>query len=122
MNQKIKNMFFDTMWKRIIITFVLIFLVVLIGGLLSINVLHDAITDNHIHSEVVNITDKSIDGNNYIITANNETYYMNNDGQYHTKVYNNIQLGRTYKIVIKEPELTDINQNPHIMQVYNVTS
>ena len=58
-----------------------------------------------------------------IIGTNNKTYSIvnHNDG-YGEKLFSSIEIGRTYKFIVREPELTDINQNTHILQVHNVTN
>ena len=37
------------------------------------------------------------------------------------KMFEKIEVGSKYKFIVKEPEVTDINQFSHILQIYNVT-
>lgn len=121
----IKKKLFNKTWKKSIFIFLIIFLLIVVGGFFSINYLHDVVTNNHIHSESITVVDKLYGDNPYtdyylIIGNNNKTYSIvnHNDG-YGQKMFNNIETGKTYKMIVKEPELIDINQFPHIMQVYN---
>ena len=125
---KLKDKLLDKTWKKCIIIFIIIFSIVLIGGFLSINYLHDVVSNSHIHTETIIIQDKLYGDSSYsdyyiIIGDNNKTYtiHNNNDG-YGTDMFNNIVVGESYKIVVKEPDVTDLDQHTHILQVYNDTS
>ena len=131
MKQEIKkqiNKIFDKTWKKSLIIFLIVFLLIFVGGLTSINYLNDIVTNNNIHPEQVTVFDKAYGDKGFsdyyiIVGTNNKTYSIvdHNDG-YATKMFNQIQIGQTYEFVIREPELTDINQNTHILQVHNVTN
>lgn len=120
----IKKKLFDKTWKKCIFIFLIVFLLIVVGGSLSINYLHDVVTNSHVHTESITVIDKLYGDNPYsdyylIIGDNNKTYsIVNHDDGYGREMFNNIKVGQTYKIVVKEPELIDINQFPHIMQVY----
>lgn len=118
---------FDKTWKKCIFVFVIIFVIVLAGGVLSINYLHDAVTNSNIHPMTVVVTDKYYgDGANsdyYLVTTDdNQTLSIIDHGDGHGKeMWQSIVVGGKYKFIVKEPELTDINQFTHIIQVYNAT-
>lgn len=124
----LKDKLLDKTWKKCIIIFVVIFLCVLIGGFFSINYLHDVVTNNHVHTDSVLIVDKMYGDNKYsdyylVIGGNNKTYSIVNHGDgYGEEMFDKIQVGHKYKLVVKEPESIDINQFTHILQVYNDTS
>lgn len=111
----IKTKLFDKTWKKCIFIFLIIFLLIVVGGSLSINYLHDTITNTHIHTESVTVVNKSYGNSSYgdyyfIIGDNNKTYSIVNHNDSHGKeMFNNIKVGKTYKIVVKESELIDIN-------------
>ena len=98
--KKIMNKTFNKTWKKSLIIFLVIFSIIFVGGLTSINHLNDVVTNNHICPEIVTVHDKG----------------------YGEKLFSSIEIGRTYKFIVREPELTDINQNTHILQVHNVTN
>ena len=127
MKKRIKNKIFDKTWKKILIIFVIVFLFIFVGGVLSINYLSDAVTNSHIHSDTVVVVDKiygdSQFSDYYLIVGNNNKTYsiVNHKDGYGKDMFNRINVGNKYKFVVKEPELLDINQFTHILQVYNVT-
>lgn len=119
---------FDKTWKKSLWVFVIVFSLVLIGGVASITYLSDEVSNQHIHSENIVVADKihgdsSSDDYYLIVSKDNKTYTIENhkDG-YGRKMFNNMEVGKKYRIVTKEPEFTDLNQFTHIMQVYNDTS
>lgn len=124
--KNLKEIFFNKAWKKCFFIFIIIFLFVLVGGVLSINYLSDAVTNSHIHTETVTVSDKMYGDNSisdyYIVIADNKTYSISNhnDG-YGEKMFEKIEVGSKYKFIVKEPEVTDINQFSHILQIYNVT-
>ena len=127
MKNKIKNKLFDKLWKRCAWIAVVCFLLVGIGGVLSINYIHDAVTNHHIHSEVITVQDKidMSDHKNYftvIDTYNNTYVIVNNQDNYGQRMFNLLEINHRYKVILKEPELTDVNQHTHILQVHNDTS
>lgn len=127
MKEKIKNKLFDTTQKKIFIIFLIVFLFIFIGGILSINYINDSITHNHVHTDTVVVTNKMHEDNAfsdcYLIEGdNNKTYsILNHKDNYGQEMFNKIIVGKKYKFIVKDPELTDTNQFIHIMQVYNVT-
>ena len=124
--KNLKEVLFNKTWKKCLLIFIIIFSFVLVGGVLSINYLNDAVTNNHIHTETVIVSDKMYGDNSmsdyYIVIAGNKTYSIpnHNDG-YGEKMFEKIEVGSKYKFVVKEPEVTNINQFSHILQVYNIT-
>lgn len=124
--KNLKEVLFNKAWKKCLFIFIIIFSFVLVGGALSINYLNDAVTNNHIHTETVIVSDKMYGDNSmsdyYIVIAGNKTYSIpnHNDG-YGEKMFEKIEVGSKYKFIVKEPEVTNINQFSHILQVYNVT-
>lgn len=124
--KKIKKTLFDKTWKKCIFIFLIIFILIFIGGFFSINYLNDAVNNAHIHSEFVVVSEKMYGDSSlsdyYIIIGNNKTYsIVNHDDGYAEKMFNDINVGQRYKFIVKEPEITDINHFSHILQVYNTT-
>ena len=124
MKKKINDFLLKKKWAKTFIIFLIVFFVVLIGGFLAINYLNDAIIDNHIHTDIITVTDKMYDNDLYnddyvIIGDNNKTYLIQNKTGYGEKLFNKIDIGMRYKIVVQEPLNTD--QLPFILQVHNVT-
>ena len=124
--KKVKDLLFNTTWKKCIFLFLFVFVVILIGGMFSINYLNDAVTNSHIHSEKVLVSDKMYGDSEfsdyYIVVGGNKTYSIaNHDDGYGERMFEQIEVGKEYKFIIKEPEVTDINQFSHILQVYNDT-
>ena len=124
----IKDKMFDKNWKKCVFLFIIIFLLIAVGGAITINYLNDAVTNNHIHSETFTVKDKyysdGINSDYYlIITDNNKTLSIVDHGDGHGKeMWKNIEPGRTYRFIIKDPAPTDVNKFTHILQVYNDTS
>lgn len=124
--QKIKKILFNKTWKKCTFIFLFIFLFILVGGILSINYLNDAVTNSHIHSETVLVSDKMYGDSSlsdyYIIVGNNKTYSIVDHGDgYGSRMFDKINVGNKYEFVVKEPELTDFNHFSHILQVRNMT-
>jgi hypothetical protein len=124
--KKAKNIFFGSTLRKCIVLFMFIFLFVLIGGTLSINYLNDAVTNSHIHSETVLVSDKMYGDSRfsdyYLVIGDNKTYSIVDHGDgYGAKMFDSINVGDKYRFVVKEPELTDVNQFIHILQVHNMT-
>lgn len=126
MKKEILKKLVDKSWKKVLIVFFIVFVIVFGVGVISINYLNDAVNNQHIHTEVVNVTDKLYGSNPYsdyyiIIGNDSKTYGIANHDGYGQKMFNSIKIGQVYEFVVKEPEMTDINQQVHIMQVHNVT-
>ena len=105
----------------------IIFILITVGGMFVIDMLHGAINDNNIRTENVVIIDKYHDKNQngdlfLVKTDDNRTYNIMNDkdnnGQ---RLFNNIQTGKPYELVIREPDLTDFSPYPYVIQVHNDT-
>ena len=131
MNDKIKELITkltDKTWKKCLIIFIIIFMVLVGVGVTSVNYLTQTIADSNIDIVTTTVIDK-IDGdnlyNNYylIITENNQTFSIEDtqDG-YGKKMFDKIKIGEKYKFVIRHPDITDSNQFTHILQVQNGTS
>lgn len=125
----IQDNLFDKKWKKYVIIFTIVFLVFMGIGTYSINYLHDSIMDNHIHVEEIIVQDKIYDNNTYdtyylIIDNNNKTYTIDNNNDYNSDMFNYVQIGEKYKVVIQEPDMMGFGGNnlPHIIQVHNDTS
>lgn len=127
MKEKMYNMFFGSTRRKILMIFLIVFLVIFIGGLLSINYVNDVITNHHIHPDTITVTNKihgdSVLGEHYfVIDEKNKSYTIINHGDgYGKAMFDSIDINKTYRVTVKEPELTDINQHTHILQVYNDT-
>ena len=125
MKEKINNYLLDKTWKKIVIIFLIVFLVIFVGGMASINYLSGIVNDNHIHSEIINVTDKMDNssplGDYFLVrTIDNKTYII--DSKNGRDMFNTININNQYKVVVADPKSQDINQFPHILQVYNVTN
>lgn len=126
MKEMIINKLFDKTWKKIIFIFLIVFSVIFIGGVTSINYLNDVVTNEHIHTDVVLVKDKLYGDNPYsdyyvIIGGNNKTYGIPHHDGYGQDMFKSLNIGQTYEFIVKEPSLTDINRQTHILQVHNVT-
>lgn len=125
MKEKIKNKLFNKTWKKLIFIFLIVFLCVFIGGLTSVNYLNDVVTNNHVHTQTIYVKDKLYGDNPFsdyfiVVDGNNHTYsIVNHDDGYGKKMFDSLEIGKTYRATVKEPELTDVNQFTHILQVYN---
>ena len=128
MKTKIKNKLFDKTWKKCIWAFAIVFLIIGVGGALSINYLHDVVANNHVHSDMIVVQDKMYGDNPYtdyyiIVGTNNKTYsIIDHNDNYGKEMFDMLEVGHRYKIIVKEPELMDINKYTHILQVYNDTN
>lgn len=116
---------FDNTWKKCIFVFIVIFMIVLVGGALSINYLHDTIVDNNIHSVTVVVADKYYDAeaNTYhysVITNNNQTLDIADHGDSHgEELWQKVVIGEKYRFIVRDSELTDNSAN--IIQIHNTT-
>lgn len=125
--KKIMNKLYDKLWKKCVIIFLVIFLIVAVGGVLSVNYLNDAVNNQHIHSERIVVQNKLYGDSAYsdyyiVIGDNNRTYSIVDHGDgYGKKMFDSIVVNNSYEIIVKEPELIDVNQFPHIIQVHNDT-
>lgn len=124
--EKIKNNILDKTWKRCVVVFLIIFLLVVIGGALSINYLGEAIMNKNVYVDTIIVKDKFI-GNDtqddyYIVTdMNNKTYVINNnDVGYDKQIYNTIKVGEKYRVTMRDSP-NDTSMNIHILQVHNDT-
>ena len=124
----IREKLFNTTWKKILIVFFIIFSIVLIGGVLSINYLTDVVNDNHIHAGYINVSNKIYNDDStsdyyIIVDKNNKTYSIVNHGDgYGQKMFDNMQINRTYKVVLKDPDVIDTSHYIHILEVSNATN
>lgn len=98
------------------------------GSGMTINYLNDIVNNNNIHKDVITVKDKiygDSESNDYyiVIGTNNKTYtIISHNDEYGEKMYENIEVGKTYKVIVREPELTNLYHTTHILQVYNETS
>ena len=125
--EMIQNSLFDKKWKKYVIIFTIVFLIVMGIGTYSITYLHNSIVDNHIHAEEIIVQNKGYDNNTYdnyymIVDNNNKTYMVDNNNN-NREIFDYIQIGKRYKVVIQEPDFMDLGNNnlPVIIQVYNDT-
>ena len=121
MKEEIKNKLFDTTWKKSIWIFIIVFSLIVIGGIFSIDYIADTIADKHIHSENIVVADKFYGdttlGDCYLIVDNNNKTYtiINHEDGYGQKMFDSIQVNKKYHVVTREPEITDLNQFTHIL-------
>jgi len=117
----------DKTWKKCLLIFIMVFIIMLVSGSMVINYLNDVVSNNNIHEETVTIKDKIYGDSIYtdyyiIIGANNKTYsIVNHNDDYGEKMFEGVEIGKKYRMIVKEPELTDIHKATHILQVYNET-
>lgn len=126
MKNRIINMFFDKAWKRVLIVFFVVFLIILGVGVSSVNYLNDVTSNKNVHAETVVVADKLYGDNPnsdyYIILGkDNKTYGIVNHDGYGQKMFEKIEVGKKYEFIVRYPESTDINQQIHILRAENVT-
>ena len=106
---------------------VIIFLLIMVGGMFAVDMLDGAITDNNIYTEKVVVMDKYHDNNEkgdvfLVKTDDNKTYsIINNEDNYGQRMFNSIQIGKKYELVLREPDITDFSPYTYIIQVHNDT-
>lgn len=116
---------FNKTWKKCIFVFIVIFMIVSVGGALSITYLHDTIVDNNIHPVTVVVADKYYDAeaNTYhysVITNSNQTLHIADHGDSRgEELWQKVIVGKKYKFIVRDSELTDNSAN--IIQIYNTT-
>lgn len=104
-------------WKKCVFVFVIIFMIVLGAGVLSINYLHDTVSDNNIHPATVVVTDKYYNDtdNTYrysAVTNGNQTLHFIDDGDSRGReLWDKIAVGGKYKFVVKKSDLLDATTN-----------
>lgn len=125
--ETIQNSLFDKKWKKYVIIFTIVFLIVMGIGTYSITYLHNSIVDSHIHAEEIIVQNKGYDNNTYdnyyiIVDNNNKTYMVDNNDN-NREIFDYIQIGKRYKVVVQEPDFMEFENNnlPVIIQVYNDT-
>ena len=112
----IKEKLFNTTDKKCLMLFIIVFIIIVVGGFISNN--KNPIEDMKVFE------DKYNDSNHYyVICANNTTLTIDGHGDdYNKELWDSIEVGKKYRFIIKDPELTDINIYPNIIQIHNVTS
>lgn len=124
---KISDLYNKT-WKKCVIVFLIIFLIVAVGGFISINYLNEMMMDNHVHSDTIIVKDKFIGKDMYddcfIITdMNNQTYLIsNNNKDYDKRLFDNITIGQKYRVTVKESMNNNNDINTYIIQVHDDNS
>lgn len=122
---KTMSKLFDKTWKKCVWIFLIVSLIVGIGGAFSLNYLNDAVTNSHVHSDIITVQNKLYGDNPYsdhyiIVGTNNKTYSIVDHGDNYGKdMFDVFKVGQRYKVIVKEPDLTDVNQFTHILQVYD---
>lgn len=124
---KIKNKLFDKTWKKCVIIFLIVFVIVGVGGMLIINSFNDTLNEKNIHTDVVVVKDKMHSDNQYnyflIIGKNNKTYLIaNKDDKYSVKMFEQIDIGGKYRFTVKEKQIDSGAPQSHIIKVQNATS
>lgn len=115
-------------WKKCVLLFLVVFVIIFVLGTTSINFLDDVAMDHHIHLLNGNVTDKyygdTFNEDYYVVVINNDKVLSVKDtgDGYGKKMWNSIQVGQEYAFIVKEPELTDMHPYTHILQVENVNS
>ena len=118
----------DKTWKKCLLIFIVVFIIIIISSGMAINYLNDVVNNKNIHEESVIVKDKIYGDSSYtdyyiIIGTNNKTYsIVNHNDDYGEKMFESIEIGKRYKMIVKEPELTNIHKATHILEVYNGTS
>ena len=103
-------------------------MIVAIGGICSVNYLHDVVDNSNVYTDVITIQDK-VYGDNpnsdyyIVLDTKNRTYSIVDHGDgYGKKMFDGLELNQSYEVVVKQPDITDINKFLHIIQVHNDTS
>ena len=115
-------------WKKCLLIFIVVFVIIITSSGMAINYLNDVVNNKNIHEESVVVKDKIYGDSSYtdyyiIIGTNNKTYsIVNHNDDYGEKMFENIKIGKRYKMIVKEPEVTNIHKPTHILEVYNGTS
>lgn len=123
----VRDKLLDKSWKKYLLIFIVIFVLITGVGVYAINFMYDTIIDNDVHSTIVVINDKySNDGDDhnyyFVVTDDNETLSIidNGDGK-GEEIWNGIQIGEKYKITVQNPDVGDLHNFRHIVQVKNAT-
>lgn len=115
-------------WKKCLLIFIVVFVIIITSSGIAINYLNDVVNNKNIHEESVVVKDKIYGDSSYIdyyiiIGTNNKTYsIVNHDDDYGEKMFESIEIGKRYKMIVKGPEVTNIHKPTHILEVYNGTS
>ena len=107
----------DKSWKRYLIVFTIVFVItfLLLGN--AVDYFNDTVESNKIHPDTVIVKDKVNNGTFIVIDDNDRTYFIDNDD---SRIYNKIEVGQTYKVIVKEP--MQPHENAEILQVHNEAS
>lgn len=122
------NDLFNKTWKQCIIFFIIIFLVVVIGGFLSIGYLNETIMDNNFYTYNIVVQDKITQNDTnrttfIVIDMNNKTYVINSGNtRYDKKLYESLTVGESYRAVLQDININDVDKTSYIIQVHNDTS
>ena len=113
---KKKNLL-DKTWKKCLLIFIIVFIItcVFAGGM--VDYFDNVIEDNHIHPDVIVVKDKISNGTYTVIDINSKVYNISNND---SKVFNRIEIGKKYKVIVEEP--LEKTHNARILQVHNETS
>lgn len=110
---------------KYIIGGVLIFLIVFTGLYLSIIYMHESVVENRIYTETDTIIDKYYGNgqfsNYYLFTTSDNKTFSLIDNKYAKEIYDNVEIGKEYRLVLQTPDMNDPVQYTHILQVHNVT-
>ena len=110
---------------KYIIGGVLIFLIVFTGLYLSIIYMHESVIENRIYTETDTIIDNYYGNgqfsNYYLFTTSNNKTFSLIDNAHAKEIYDNVEIGKKYRLVLQIPDMNDPVQYTHILQVHNVT-
>lgn len=110
---------------KYIIGGVLIFLIVFTGLYLSIIYMHESVVENRIYTETDTIIDKYYSNgqfsNYYLFTTSDNKTFSLIDNEHAKAIYDNVEIGKEYCLVLQTPDMNDPVRYTHILQVHNVT-
>ena len=110
---------------KYIIGGVLIFLIVFTGLYLSIIYMHESVVKNRIYTETDTIIDKYYSNgqfsNYYLFTTSDNKTFSLIDNEHAKAIYDNVEIGKEYRLVLQTPDMNDPVRYTHILQVHNVT-
>jgi len=121
--EKIKQIAYD---NRFCIAFWIIFLVIFCSLYFGITFLDTEVTSKHITTETGVVSDKFFGNGDasdyYLITLDtNKTYYIldHKDGRA-KEMYDKIEIGKKYRLILKENAVEDEDNFTHVIEVQQV--
>ena len=87
--------------------------------------MHESVVENRIYTETDTIIDKYYGNgqfsNYYLFTTSDNKTFSLIDNKYAKEIYDNVEIGKEYRLVLQTPDMNDPVHYTHILQVHNVT-